>query len=141
MVRDFYDSQGITDTKTIVFSDSLDIEHCLEYKTIAEEAGFKPTFGVGTFFTSTSETCKFVIHMLTLTLDDFTSKSTGQKSKPLNIVIKIATANGSPAVKLSDNLGKNTGDHAKVQEVKKKLGYIEHTWEEGDESHRWSKQA
>jgi nicotinate phosphoribosyltransferase len=55
MVRDFYDSQGITDTKTIVFSDSLDIEHCLEYKTIAEEAGFKPTFGVGTFFTSKLE--------------------------------------------------------------------------------------
>lgn len=55
LVRDFYDSQGITDTKTVVFSDSLDIEHCLEYKAIAEKAGFNPTFGVGTFFTSKFE--------------------------------------------------------------------------------------
>lgn len=52
MARDFYDRAGIKGTKTVVFSDSLDIEHCLEYKVIAEEAGFKPVFGVGTFFTS-----------------------------------------------------------------------------------------
>lgn len=71
-------------------------------------------------------------------LDDYTKKATGEKSQPLNIVIKIATANGSPAVKLSDNLGKNTGDQAKVLEVKKTLGYVEQSWEEGDESHRWT---
>ncbi|GKZ99272.1 nicotinate phosphoribosyltransferase [Aspergillus niger] len=122
MVRDFYDREGVKDPKTIVFSDSLDIEHCLEYKVIAEEAGFKPVFGVGTFFTN-----------------DFTNKSDGAKSKPLNIVIKIATANGRPAVKLSDNMGKNTGDKETVQSVKKKLGYVEHQWEEGDESNRWAR--
>lgn len=52
MVREFYDKEGITDQKAIVFSDSLNIENCLEYKVIAEESGFKPVFGVGTFFTS-----------------------------------------------------------------------------------------
>jgi len=52
MVRDFYDREGITEKKVVVFSDSLNIEHCLEYKTIAEEAHLAPTFGVGTFFTS-----------------------------------------------------------------------------------------
>ncbi|KAL5358902.1 Quinolinate phosphoribosyl transferase [Aspergillus floccosus] len=120
MVRDFYDREGIMEKKAVVFSDSLDIEHCLEYKVIAEEAGFRPVFGVGTFFTN-----------------DFVNKSNGEKSKPLNIVIKIATANGRPAVKLSDNMGKNTGDKETVQSVKKRLGYTEHLWEEGDESNRW----
>ena len=52
MMRDFYDSEGITDKKTIVFSDSLNIELCLEYMQAAEEAGFIPTFGIGTFLTS-----------------------------------------------------------------------------------------
>ncbi|PYI16715.1 nicotinate phosphoribosyltransferase [Aspergillus japonicus CBS 114.51] len=121
MVREFYDREGIKEPKTVVFSDSLDIEHCVEYKVIAEEAGFQPVFGVGTFFTN-----------------DFTNKSDGEKSKPLNIVIKISTANGRPAVKLSDNMGKNTGDKATVQSVKKKLGYIEHEWEKGDEKNRWT---
>lgn len=52
LAREFYDKEGIKEKKTVVFSDSLNIELCLEYKTIAEEAGFQPVFGVGTFFTS-----------------------------------------------------------------------------------------
>ena len=54
MMRDFYDREGIQGKKTIVFSDSLNIELCLEYMHAAEEAGFAPTFGVGTFLTSES---------------------------------------------------------------------------------------
>lgn len=120
LMRNFYDQQGIKDKKTIVFSDSLNLELCLKYKAAAEAAGFQPTFGVGTFLTN-----------------DFVSKTTGKKSIPLNIVIKIASANGRPAVKISDNIGKNTGDKATVEDVKRRLGYHEKFWSEGDESTRW----
>ena len=53
-MRDFYSGLGITEKKTIVFSDSLNIDLCLQYKRAAEDAGFAPTFGIGTFFTSKS---------------------------------------------------------------------------------------
>ncbi|KAI5301850.1 nicotinate phosphoribosyltransferase [Ascosphaera pollenicola] len=119
-LRDYYDSVGIKEKKQIVFSDSLNIERCFEYKKIAEDAGFSPSFGVGTFMTN-----------------DFRRLSDGKKSIPLNIVIKISSAGGRPAVKLSDNLGKNTGDHQTVIDVKKRLGYIEKEWRGGDERHRW----
>lgn len=120
LMRDFYDQQGIKDKKTIVFSDSLNLELCFKYKATAEEAGFQPTFGVGTFLTN-----------------DFVEESTGNKSVPLNIVIKIASASGRHAVKISDSIGKNTGDQATVDEVKERLGYKEKSWEGGDEKARW----
>lgn len=141
MVRDFYDQHGITDKKTIVFSDSLNIQLCLEYKTIAEEAGFVPVFGVGTFLTSKSSQTGILKHLLTSNVDDFAHLSDGKKSVPLNIVIKVSSAGGRPAVKLSDNLGKNTGDQATVVEVKKRLGYVERDWESGDETRRWGKKG
>lgn len=52
LAREFYDKQGITEKKVIVFSDALKVDKCLQYKAVAEDAGFQPTFGVGTFFTS-----------------------------------------------------------------------------------------
>lgn len=82
-MRAFYDKVGIQDKKVIVFSDSLNIERCLEYKQVAEEAGFQPTFGVGTFLTN-----------------DFTRLSDGSKSTPMNIVIKLSSANNNPAIKI-----------------------------------------
>ncbi|KAI2626378.1 nicotinate phosphoribosyltransferase [Xylaria nigripes] len=120
MMREFYDSQGIHDKKMIVFSDALDIYKCIEYKRISDEQGFQSSFGIGTFLTN-----------------DFIQLSTGKKSVPLNIVIKLSSAAGNPAVKISDNIGKNTGDMATVGEVKKLLGYVEKEWEGGDETKRW----
>lgn len=120
LMRDFYDEEGIKDKKTIVFSDSLNLDLCFKYKAAAEAAGFQPTFGVGTFLTN-----------------DFVEESTGNKSIPLNIVIKIASASGRFAVKISDNIGKNTGDKATVEEVKQRLGYQEKSWAGGDEKSRW----
>ncbi|CAK7566642.1 MAG: nicotinate phosphoribosyltransferase [Sporothrix epigloea] len=124
LMRNFYDSQGITDKKVIVFSDSLNLERCLQYKQVSEAAGFQPTFGVGTFLTN-----------------DFVNLTTGQKSVPLNIVIKLSSANGRPAIKISDNAGKNTGDKDTVDRVKRELGYAEKEWEDGDETRRWGKEG
>lgn len=74
-----------------------------------------------------------------MVVDDFKNLSTDEKSTPLNIVIKISSAAGHPAVKISDNIGKNTGDEAVVEDVKRRLGYLEKEWKEGDESSRWGK--
>ena len=83
VMRNYYDSQGIKDKKVIVFSDSLNIDRCLEYKKVAEQFDFQPTFGVGTYLTN-----------------DFTHLKTGAKSVPMNIVIKISSAAGRPAIKI-----------------------------------------
>jgi len=70
-------------------------------------------------------------------VDDYTRQTDRKHSVPLNIVIKIASAEGRPAVKISDNIGKNTGDSETVAEVKRRLGYTEKAWKYGDEATRW----
>lgn len=122
LMRDFYQRQGITDKKTIVFSDSLNIERCIKYKDATEAAGLTPSFGIGTFFTN-----------------DFQHLSSNEKSVPLNIVIKLSEANGHHAIKLSDDMGKNMGDDELMRSVKEQVGYEDKHWVGGDEAHRWDK--
>jgi len=119
-MRSFYNSQNITTPKSIVFSDALNVERCIQYRSAALDAGFTPSFGIGTNFTN-----------------DFARSSDGEKSVPMNIVIKLSSAHGKHAVKISDNIGKNTGDRKTVEDVKRELGYTERGWIGGDEGHRW----
>lgn len=122
-VKTFYDSQKIAEKKTLVFSDSLNVEKCIQFKHACDAADLTPSFGVGTFFTN-----------------DFEHASeAGKKSVPLNIVIKLSEASGRPAVKLSDDKGKNMGGDELVKRIKEEVGYEEKVWVGGDEAHRWDK--
>jgi len=99
-----YESMGIDSReKLIIFSDSLDLNKALGLKKQCDEIGFTASFGIGTYLTN-----------------DFQTVSSGgkAKSKALNMVIKIASVNGVPCVKISDDLMKNTGDPLMVHKVK-----------------------
>ncbi|KAI0297289.1 nicotinate phosphoribosyltransferase [Multifurca ochricompacta] len=93
--------------KTIIYSDSLDLDKVIALKKQCEDIGFIPAFGIGTFFTN-----------------DFRSWSSKgkEKSKALNIVIKLASIDGLSCVKISDDLMKNTGDRETVLKVKAIFG-------------------
>jgi len=93
--------------KTIIYSDALNMEKALGLKKQCDEIGFISSFGIGTFLTN-----------------DYRSLSSGgkEKSKALNMVIKLASVNGKPCIKISDDLTKNTGDRETVYKVKDLFG-------------------
>jgi len=106
--KEVYEQLGISPSeKLIVYSDSLSVEKAIALKKQCDELGLNPGFGIGTFFTN-----------------DFKSLSSGgkEKSKALNIVIKIASINGRPCIKISDDLTKNTGDLETLLKVKDIFG-------------------
>lgn len=93
-------------TKTIVFSDSLNVERAISLYDKSQKAGIKASFGIGTSLTN-----------------DFNKTSDkNTKSKPMNIVIKLKECNGKRVIKLSDDVLKNSADADTVSAFKKELG-------------------
>lgn len=87
-----YESLGIDpSSKTIVFSDSLDVDTAIEIKKHCQ-GKIKCSFGIGTHFTNSFD-----------------------RSPPLNMVIKLWSVNGIPVVKLSDAKGKVMGDEDAIR--------------------------
>ncbi|KAF8877268.1 Quinolinate phosphoribosyl transferase [Infundibulicybe gibba] len=108
--KEIYDQLGINPAdKLIIYSDSLDVHKALELKKHSDSLGLtKVLFGIGTFLAN-----------------DFKTVSSGgtEKSKPLIVVIKLASMNDAPCVKLSDDPTKvEYGDVSAVEYAK--LGII-----------------
>ena len=100
----FYNENRIDPTsKTVVFSDSLNTEAVKSIKE-AVNGRLHDTYGIGTFF----------------------SNDVGVKA--LNMVIKLTGVKAKPkgdylqAVKLSDVMGKNTGNQREIEICKLTLG-------------------
>ncbi|KAJ7158935.1 nicotinate phosphoribosyltransferase [Mycena filopes] len=99
--KELFESLGIDPrTQMIIYSDSLDIDKAQRLKRQGDELGLSVSFGIGTFLTN-----------------DFKTTSS-EKSKALNMVIKLSSVDDLPCVKISDDLTKNTGDAETVQMVK-----------------------
>ncbi|KAJ3123799.1 nicotinate phosphoribosyltransferase [Nowakowskiella sp. JEL0407] len=110
----------ILPTLRLIYSDSLNVEVATaiqkkvnevndevrkKHKASASCTPFDASFGIGTFFTN-----------------DFQKKSKPEeKSKAMNMVIKLYSCQGKFVVKLSDNPGKHQGDKATFEEVRKQL--------------------
>ena len=104
-----YTKLGIpTRDKKIVFSDNLNVQKGI--KLHLKYGGlFNVILGVGTNFTN----------------DTFTDEQKTAGIRPLNMVIKITSANFGrgwyPTVKLSDDVGKNLGNMTLINHIKEEL--------------------
>ncbi|GJN90548.1 hypothetical protein Rhopal_003560-T1 [Rhodotorula paludigena] len=116
--------------KVVVFSDSLDVDRCVELKKAADAAGIGCSFGVGTFLTNDFRRVQEPVQQEKP--GEGPVRTEGEKSKALNMVIKLYSINGQHCVKISDELTKNTGDPEAVALVKRRFGLEEHggesTW-------------
>ncbi|KAE8236076.1 hypothetical protein A4X13_0g9272, partial [Tilletia indica] len=118
-------------TKVIIYSDGLDVEKCIDLAKFSKEIGIGAGFGIGTSLTndflksssSPSSTSSSVdVAEAPVPPERSLPASKQNKSKALNMVIKLSSINGKPTVKISDELSKNTGDKAEVAAVKRRFG-------------------
>jgi nicotinate phosphoribosyltransferase len=99
--------QGCDPTdKILIFSDGLDVETIV--KTFRHFDGrVRMAFGWGTNLTNDFEDC---------------AAEKNDQLRAISLVCKATEANGLPAVKLSDNPNKATGDHAEIERYIKLFG-------------------
>jgi nicotinate phosphoribosyltransferase len=91
-----YRERGISPRhKTIVFSDGLDVDKCIELQHACDDAGINASFGIGTNMTN----------------DD-------PESPALNMVIKLWELDDIPVAKLSDTPGKACGTPSAIAEAR-----------------------
>ena len=93
----YQDNQIPGRNKTIMYSDSLNVEKAIAIQNYRKGENLK-IYGMGTFLTNDI-----------------------QGITPLNMVIKLSSFDGKPTVKISDDLGKNTGDSSEIINCKKEL--------------------
>ena len=91
-----YKNYGIDpSSKTIVFSDGLDVNKAVKIHEYCKKLGIRCSFGIGTNLTN-----------------DF------ENSQPLNMVIKLWNINGMPVVKVSEDASKSIGDTKAIQAIR-----------------------
>jgi len=98
LVLNYLKYNNITKAKSIMYSDSLSLEKIAKIEEHRPNASILKSYGVGTYLTN-----------------DF------EGIKPLNIVIKLSKVGDTHTVKISDDLGKNTGNFEEIIKCKKKL--------------------
>jgi nicotinate phosphoribosyltransferase len=95
----WWQEQGVDPrNKLLIFSDGMDVDS-IERSYRHFQGRVRTSFGWGTNLTNDFRGCD---------MDD------GRELEPISLVIKPISANGSPAVKLSDNPAKATGDPQEI---------------------------
>ena len=103
----WWESKGEDPTaKLLVFSDGMDVDSIEE--TLTHFRGrVRMSFGWGTNLTNDFRGC---------------DPDGGSALDPISLVCKVTSANGRPAVKLSDNPAKATGDAQEIERYRRLFG-------------------